>query len=101
MKAEAIALAAADLIGGDRKAAYGDVVSGLKRIAILWNAHLHATGNAPARPLTAVDVAWMMTELKHARAYTGPYRKDNYIDAAGWAAIAGEAAARLEKGVPT
>lgn len=97
MKAQAIASAAADLVGGDRKAAYGDVVSGLTRIAILWNAHLHATGNAPARALTALDVAWMMNELKHARAFTGPYRKDNYIDAAGWAAIAGEAAARLDK----
>lgn len=92
MKAQAIASAAADLVGGDRKTAYGDVVSGLTRIAILWNAHLHMIGNAPPRPIGPADVAWMMSELKHARAHTGPFRIDNYVDACGWAAIAGEAA---------
>lgn len=94
MKAAAIAQKAAELVGGDRKAAYGDAVSGLTRIAILWNAHLHATGNAPPRPIGAADVAWMMAELKHARAFTGPYRLDNYVDGAGWIAIAGEVAAK-------
>lgn len=97
MKAKDIASSAADLVGGDRKEAYGDVVSGLTRIAILWNAHMHAVGNAPPRPMTVHDVAWMMLELKHGRAFTGPFRLDNYIDAAGWAAIAGEAASRMEK----
>lgn len=92
MNAQAIAAAATSLVGGDRKQAYGDVISGLTRIAILWNAHLHATGKAGSKPLTARDVAWMMVNLKQARAFTGPFRVDNYIDAAGWAAIAGEAA---------
>lgn len=97
MKAQAIASAAADLVGGDRKQAYGDVVSGFTRIAILWTAHLHATGNPPPRPLTALDVAWMMLEVKHGRAYTGPFKMDNYVDAAGFAACGGEVAERLQE----
>lgn len=92
MKAKDIASSAADLVGGDRKEAYGDVVSGLTRVAILWNAHLHAIGKPPASAITAQDVAWMMVCLKQARAHTGPFRLDNYVDACGWAAIAGEAA---------
>lgn len=96
MKANDIILAAGLLVGGDRKAAYGDVVSGLTRIAIYWNAHLHATSNAPPSPLTAEDVAKLMCLMKLARSETGPLRMDNYIDLAGWSSIAGEAAARLE-----
>lgn len=95
MNASAIATAAADLVSGDRKQAYGDVLSGLTRIAILWNGWLIATGAAPARPITAHDVAQMMVSLKQARSATGPLREDNYVDMAGWSAIAGEAAERL------
>jgi hypothetical protein len=98
MKAEAIALKAAELVGGDRKEAYGDVLNGLARIALMWNGLLAIAGKAPARPLNEHDVAQMMVSLKQARAYTGPLRLDNHIDAAGWSAIAGEAAARLAEG---
>ena len=97
MNANEIIRKASDLVGGDRKEAYGDALDGLNRIAVLWNAHIIASGNGLTKPLTAVDVAWMMVSLKHARAFTGPHRDDNYIDAAGWAAIAGEAAARLQE----
>jgi|AraplaDrversion2_2_1032049.scaffolds.fasta_scaffold72379_2 hypothetical protein len=95
MKAKAIASQAADLVSGDRKEAYGDVLNGLGRIALMWNGLLTIAGKAPARPLNEHDVAQMMVSLKQARAYTGPLRLDNHIDAAGWSAIAGEAAARL------
>ena len=95
MKAKAIASQAAELVGGDRKEAYGDVLNGLGRIALMWNGLLTIAGKAPARPLDEHDVAQMMVSLKQARAYTGPLRLDNHIDAAGWSAIAGEAAARL------
>lgn len=94
MKASAIADKAATLIAGDRKAAYGDVVEGLERIAVMWTAMLTAAGAAPARPLTPKDVGNMMETMKIARRYTGPHRIDNYIDGAGWAAVAGEAASR-------
>jgi hypothetical protein len=86
----------ADLVGGDRKAAYGDVMNGLGRIALMWNGILTIAGKAPARPLDEHDVAQMMVGLKQARAYTGPLRLDNHIDMAGWSAIAGEAASRRE-----
>lgn len=94
MKASAIANAASDLVGGDRKEAYGDVMLGLARIALLWNGILTVAGKAPKHPIDEHDVAQMMVSLKQARAYTGPHRPDNHIDEAGWAAVAGEAAAR-------
>ena len=94
MKAKAIAQKATDLVGGDRKEAYGDVIDGLTKIAVYWNAELEATGNAPPRPLAPADVAKFMILLKLARADTGPFRIDNYVDMSGWSAIAGEAASR-------
>jgi hypothetical protein len=96
MKIDDIMSAASALVSGDRRAAYGDPLDGFTRIAIFWNAHLHATGAAGPRPITALDVAWMMLEVKHGRAYTGPHRDDNYIDAAGFAGVAGEIASRLK-----
>lgn len=95
MMAKAVATAAADLVGGDRKEAYGDTLLGLERIALMWNGLLAIAGKAPKRPINAHDVAQMMVGLKQARAYTGPFRIDNHIDAAGWSAVAGEAASRL------
>jgi len=95
MKAKDIASSAASLVGGDRKEAYGDVILGLDRIALMWTAVLAIAGKAPKKPIDAHDVAQMMVGLKQARAYTGPLRLDNHIDEAGWAAIAGEAASRL------
>ena len=94
MRADEIINKTSELVSGDRKEAYGDVMLGLTRIAGIWNALMGAAGKAPARPLDAHDVAQMMVGLKQARAYTGPLRFDNFIDAAGWSAIAGEAAAR-------
>lgn len=93
MKAQDILTEAETVVGGDRAAAYGDPMDGLSRIAIAWNAHLHMTGNPTRTAITPLDVAWMMEGLKRARAFTGPYRADNYIDAIGWAAVAGEVAA--------
>lgn len=95
MNAPAIATAAAEVVGGDRQAAYGDVMNSLGRIALLWNGLLTVAGKAPKHPINEHDVAQMMASLKQARAYTGPLRPDNHIDQCGWAAIAGEAALRL------
>ncbi len=95
MKAHTITEKATKLVSGDRKAAYGDVTEGIERIAAVWNGILLAAGAAPSRPLTAHDVANLMEGLKIARRYTGPYREDNYIDGAGWAAVAGEAGAAI------
>lgn len=100
MKAQAIASAAAELVGGDRKAAYGDVVAGLSKVADIWNGILDAAGKSPAEPLNAHDVGQLMVGLKIARSYTGPFRPDNFVDAAGWSAVAGEAAAFLDSDEP-
>lgn len=96
MKAKVIAQKATDLVSGDRQQAYGDVMSGLGRIALMWNGLLTIAGKAPKQPLNEHDVAQMMVSMKQARAYTGPLLTDNHVDAAGWSAIAGEAASRLE-----
>jgi hypothetical protein len=97
VKAQQISRKATKLVSGDRKAAYGDVMEGLSRIAVLWNALLTAAGKAPARPLNEHDVGQMMVNLKQARAYTGPHRADNHVDQAGWSSVAGEAAERLSR----
>lgn len=98
MKASAIIKSASDLVGGDRAEAYGaDPMPGLARIALLWNGHLAIAGKATKQPLDECDVAWMMNELKHARAFTGPLKDDHYIDGVGWVALAGEAAAVIAK----
>ncbi|MGY3609910.1 MULTISPECIES: DUF6378 domain-containing protein [unclassified Bradyrhizobium] len=97
MIASEILASAAELVCGDRKAAYGDVMDGLGRIALMWNGLLTIAGKAPKRPIDEHDVAQMMSSLKQARAYTGPLRADNHIDQCGWSAIAGEAAQRLQK----
>jgi hypothetical protein len=96
MKAKQVAQKATDLVGGDRKAAYGDVMEGLSRIAIMWNSLLMIAGKPTKELINEHDVAQMMASLKQARAYTGPLRTDNHVDQAGWAAIAGEAASRLD-----
>lgn len=88
-----IANRAASIVAGERKRAYGDASEGLNRIAVIWNGILSAAGKTTDRPIDSFDVAQMMTGLKIARGYTGPYRIDNAIDQAGWSAIAGEVSA--------
>lgn len=97
MKASAIAEKAASLVSGDRKATYGDVTEGMERVAAIWNGILTAAGKPPYHALDAHDVANLMEGLKIARRYTGPYRADNYVDGAGWAAVAGEAGAKTKR----
>lgn len=90
--AERIALRAADLVGGGRKDAYGDVADGWQKIAAVWNGIRVAAG-LPA-DIDAHTAANMMEGLKIARRYIGPHNIDNYVDGAGYAAVAGEIAAR-------
>lgn len=80
-------LAAAErLINGDRAATYGDPAVSFDRIAALWSAYLGVA-------LTAVDAANMLVLLKVSRAKGGG-REDDFIDMAGYAALAGELAGR-------
>lgn len=98
MRAQAIAKAGAAAVGGARHRAYGDPANGLQRVAAVWNGILTAAGiPTTGRPLDAHDVANLMEGLKIARRYTGPYRADNYIDGAGWASVAGEVGAKVDR----
>ena len=75
---------AANLISGDREIDHGDAYDGFGLIATYWSAHLDTN-------ITREDVATMMTLLKLARAKSGGKRnKDNYVDAVGYSALAGE-----------
>lgn len=79
---------AANIVGGARNTTHGDKERSFAAIAGLWNAYLAArkTGGE----ITPRDVAWMMTLLKIGRSVQGQSIRDHYVDAAGYAAIAGE-----------
>jgi hypothetical protein len=77
-------LAAADqCISVDRDATYGSAADNLNRIAEMWSAYL-------GHQLSAADVCWLMVLLKAGRKSSGKPHIDNAIDAAGYAALAGE-----------
>jgi hypothetical protein len=71
------------LVGGDRQKDYGDKVENHNNIAKLWSAYLDI-------PVTAHDVAILMSLLKVARTKLGAVSKDTYVDMSAYSAIAGE-----------
>jgi len=75
---------AAELISGDRAATYGDATVSHQRIADLWSTYL-----GTPEPLSAVDVAACLILMKVSRS-KGAAHRDNWIDMAGYAALAGE-----------
>lgn len=81
---------AVEVTGGERQDSYGPVKDNLTNIADLWQVYLTQRNNCLVE-VSAEDVAWMMTMLKAARSLAG-YHADNYVDAAAYAAIAGECA---------
>jgi len=93
MKAKEIATQAAVLVSGDRNRSHGDPAANHQAIAEVWNGIIRAAGKAGAAPLDAHDVANLMEGLKIARRYTGAFNIDDYVDGAGYAAVAGEIAA--------
>lgn len=97
MKAAEVASRAADLVGGDRAKQHGDKVENHLNIAALWNAYLGwRLGEGCA--LTAADAAVMMALMKIARTKTGSHNIDDYVDLAGYAAVAGEIAEHFARG---
>jgi len=81
---------AKDIIGGDRKKAYGDPNVMFGKIAALWAAYLDVD-------VSAVDAATMMALMKIARAQKGRYDIDSYIDNCGYMALASEMRMDIEK----
>lgn len=89
MKAAKIALTASTLIAGERADAHGSMARTHGCIASLWTVYLQSRRDNTA-PLAPSDVAKMMVLLKLARSENGAHNNDDYIDMAGYAAIAGE-----------
>ena len=85
MNRNEILTAASKAITTDRAATHGEAENSFGIIATYWSAHLD-------HPVSAVDVAAMMVLFKCARAKGNPTHGDNWIDAAGYAAIGGELA---------
>lgn len=75
------------LVTGARAKTHGGKTLNHQNIADLWNAYL---GNALMPKLKAHDVAVMMCLLKIARMKLGETNRDNYVDLAGYAGVAGE-----------
>ncbi len=71
----------------DRQNTYGTPEDNFQVIADFWNVYLGIKDES--MQLTRQDVAIMMTLLKVARMKSSPNHLDNYVDAAGYSAIAG------------
>lgn len=93
MKAADVLTQAGELVSSARADTHGDKKINHACIAAVWNGILHArliAGNN--QELTAHDVANLMEGLKIARRYTGTFNPDDYVDGAGYAAVACECA---------
>ena len=83
MTAKLVLETALRLISGDRNKTHGSMKENHENIAKLWSAYLYNKDS-----LTAEDVANMMELMKIARRKTGVFSEDNYVDGAGYAAVA-------------
>lgn len=82
------ARSAAELVSGSRNVRHGEVEETFGNTATLWNAYL-AVRRDPAAPLDGVDVAHLMVLLKLARTQGGEINPDDWVDAVGYADLAG------------
>ena len=73
----------------DRANTHGDAENSFQTIADAWSWGL-SNRSIPESPLEASDVAIMMSLFKIARIAGNAQHEDNYIDLAGYAALAGE-----------
>jgi hypothetical protein len=88
---------AARLVGGDRENQHGDKLANFQNIADIWNAILAAKRRHSNDPLLSpLDVANMMEAMKIARRYSGAHNRDDYVDGAGYAGVAGHLAEALK-----
>lgn len=70
-------------ITGERQDQYGAPEDSFDRIAAYWTTYL-------GRPVSALDVAHLMALMKLARAQGQGFKRDTYVDLAGYAAIAAD-----------
>ena len=83
------------LVSESRHDKHGDKVINHENISRLWTSYLQNKFKLNL-VLLPEDVACLMTLLKLARTQAGKFNLDDYIDAAGYAAIAGEIAQARE-----
>ena len=76
---------AKEYVTRDRAATHGDAEKTFGLIAAFWSAHLD-------HPVTAADVAVMMTLMKLARIKANPAHLDSWVDGCGYLACGGEIA---------
>lgn len=81
---------AATLITGQRQQDYGSPEENFQRIADFWSTHLKKKLK-DGETISPREVAELMMLLKIARTANSP-TEDSYVDAAGYAGIAGELA---------
>jgi len=90
MTKEEILALAKEMVSKDRNDTHGDAFKNHAEIAEFWNIFLDGKLR-PMANITAADVAIMMILLKISRTTQGEkFNLDNFIDMAGYAAIAGE-----------
>lgn len=86
-KREEIVQKMCECIFKDRQNTYGKPEDNFQTIADFWNIYLGIRDDT--FKLSKQDVANMMLLLKVARMRSSPEHLDNYVDAAGYAVIAG------------
>ena len=82
---------AKEYVTRDRAATHGDAEDNFTQIAFVWTWWLSERLSAP---VTAYDVAQMMSLFKKARAKANKAHLDNFVDDAAYSALAGEIAKR-------
>lgn len=88
------------LVAGDRAKSHGDKLDNHENIAALWDAYVRRAAymkhrlHVPPSTIGPEDVASMMELLKVARRLAGDFNEDDFVDGAGYAAVAGEIASR-------
>ena len=85
MKRSEILDTAKQYVNVDRASQHGDAEKNFGVIASYWSAHLD-------HPVTAADVAVMMTLMKLARIKANPAHLDSWVDGCGYLACGGEIA---------
>jgi|TARA_Y100000310_G_scaffold342679_1_gene446898 hypothetical protein len=83
MRAADILQAAEKAVTHDRHVTYGEARDNMRLVANLWSAYLRCT-------ITPEQVPILLALMKIARTQGGHGTDDNFIDLAGYAAIAGQ-----------
>jgi len=87
MERSDVLVLANELINGQRAQDYGTPQVNFGRIATLWQPIFEVPG-----PVTPVQVALALNQLKVARLIHSPDHEDSWVDAAGYIALGGELA---------